>query len=135
MTARTHKNTPSVFLILLRMSPLYRQAFPCSTNRRVLLDGEKLLHTRDAQAAMREEGVALLTGWPSKSPDLNPQENVWAWAEDDLRKSERKRDTVAVFNRRVAASCQRYPSKLALVPSMAGRMAKCVRLRGANLVK
>ena len=71
----------------------------------------------------------------SQSPDLNPQENVWAWAEDYLRKSERKRDTVAVFKRRVAASCQRYPSKLALVPSMAGRMAKCVKLRGANIGK
>ena len=101
----------------------------------MLLDGEKLLHTQAAQAAMREEGVALLKSWPSKSPDLNPQENVWAWAADDVRDREKKRDTVAVFKRRVVAACQRYPSKLALVPSMAGRMAKCVKLRGANIGK
>ena len=69
-------------------------------------------HTRDT---LRRESVALLKNWPSKSPDLNPQENVWAWAAEDVRKSERKRDTVAVFKRRVAASCQRYPSKLTLV--------------------
>ena len=80
----------------------------------MLLDGEKLLHTRDAQAAMLEEGVALLAGWPSKSPDLTPQENVWAWAEDDLRKSERKRDIVAVAKR---------------------RMAKCVKLRGCKYLQ
>ena len=47
------------------------------------------------------------------------------------RKKKRRQYTL----RRVVAACQRYPSKLALVPSMAGRMAKCVKLRGANIGK
>ena len=60
---------------------------------------------------------------------------LWAWADDDLRKKEKKNDTITVFKRRVIASCESYPSKLALVPSMAGRMSKCVRRRGASIGK
>ena len=27
----------------------------------------------------------MLPGWPPSSPDLNPQENVWSWAEEEVR--------------------------------------------------
>ena len=118
-----------------RVGPFLRQVFPRQNVRRVLLDGEKIMHTPDAKAVMREEGVATLRGWPSRSPDLNPQENVWAWADDHLRKQEKKKDSIAVFKRRVVASCESYPSKLALVPSLAGRMSKCVKRRGDNIGK
>ena len=74
----------------------------------------------------------LLAVHPDKG---GKKENAQRLQEEDVRDSEKKRDTVAVFKRRVAAACQRYPSKLALVPSMAGRMAKCVKLRGANIGK
>ena len=65
--------------------------------------------------------------------EFEPTGNVWAWADDDLRKKEQNNDTITVFKRRVVASCDLYPCKLTLVPSLAGRMSKCVRRRGANI--
>jgi transposase len=101
----------------------------------MLLDGETILHTKDAKAAMREEGLAIVPRWPAHSPDLNPQENVWAWAETHLRKKEKKNDLLSTFKRRVAESCKKHPSKEVLVSSMSARIAECARRRGANIGK
>ena len=122
-------------MVRRRVAPFLRNAFPDLRVCRVLLDGERILHTSDTKAAMREEGLATLARWPAHSPDLNPQENVWAWAETELRKHEKKTDSVPTFKRRVAEACKRYPNKTALIPSMAGRVAKCVTRRGTNIGK
>ena len=77
----------------------------------------------------------MLPAWPSRSPDLSPQENVWAWVEDRLRKVEKKQDTFSVFKRRIVELAKAYPNKEALIPSMAKRVAKCIRRKGANIGK
>ena len=51
------------------------------------------VHMQEANAAMLDCGVRLLSPWPAHSPDLNPQENVWGWAEKQLRKHEQHTDT------------------------------------------
>lgn len=110
----------------------------CLPNKRicqVLLDGESILHTAEAKIAMKEHGVRILPRWPSHSPDLNPQENVWAWAEKDLRRAEKKEDTFTTFKWRVAHVSKRYPNSAALVPSMAKRIAECMKRKGANIGK
>ena len=61
--------------------------------------------------------------------------NVWGWAEDRLRKIECKRDAFTVFKRRVAAVSKQYPSSGKLVPSLSGRIAKCIARKGANIGK
>ncbi len=66
-----------------------KKAFPQKTSFQILLGGEKLLHGPAAKAAMKEVGISVLPRWPKYSPDLNPQENIWAWAETRLRKNER----------------------------------------------
>ena len=101
----------------------------------MLLDGESILHTAEAKIAMKEHGVRILPRWPSHSPDLNPQENVWAWAEKDLRRAEKKEDTFTTFKWRVAHVSKRYPNSAALVPSMAKRIAECMKRKGANIGK
>ena len=116
-----------------QVAPFLRHAFPDRRRITILLDGETVMHTDEAKAAMQEHGVRLLRGWPSHSPDLNPQENVWAWTEKMLRKTEKRGDTVATFKRRIVDVAKRYPSGAKLVPSMAKRMATCIQRKGANI--
>ena len=80
-------------------------------------------------------GIRPLKDWPARSPDLNPQENVWAWAEKHLRKREKSRDSVTTFRRRVVDVCKRYPSGHKLIPSLPSRIAKCMLRKGANIGK
>ena len=117
------------------MAPFLRHAFPDRRRITVLLDGEKVMHTDEAKAAMQEHGVRLLQGWPPHSPDLNPQENVWAWTEKTLRKSEKRGDTLATFKRRIVDVAKRYPAGAKLVPSMTKRIATCLQRKGANIGK
>ena len=78
-----------------------KRAYPGKTSFTLLLDGERLLHAPAAKRAMEEFGISVLGDWPKYSPDLNPQENVWAWAEKELRKREQARDTFTTFQRKV----------------------------------
>ena len=118
-----------------RVRPFLVEAFPERKSYTLLLDGESILHTDAAQAAMRDCGVRLLSPWPPHSPDLNPQENVWAWAEKALRKQEQRTDTFSVFKRRIIQACQKYVAKAKLLPSLAGRMEQCLKLRGGPIGK
>ena len=118
-----------------RVVPFLRDVFPDRRHITVLLDGEKLMHTDEAKAAMRESGVRVLQGWPSHSPDLNPQENVWAWALGRLRKTEKRRDSLATFKWRIVDVSKQYPGGPKLVPSMRRRVALCIQRKGANIGK
>ena len=118
-----------------RLADVLRNAFPDRRSFTILLDGETILHTDDAVAALAEYNIRLLPDWPPNSPDLNPQENVWAWAETRLRKVEKSADTFSVFKRRIVAASKAYPSGHKLVRSLPGRMQTCHRLRGANIGK
>lgn len=125
--------TQWVFAKLVRrqLGPFLQECFPDRTRFRILLDGEKLLHAPHAKEACDEVGIELLDSWPHYSPDLNPQENVWPWVESQLRKSECKTDTFAVFKRRLLQVGKTYPDAAKLIPSMHDRIADCLRGKGA----
>ena len=75
--------------------------------------------------------MQALPGWPSYSPDLNPQENVWSWIEEALREKERATDSFAVFVQKLLAVARRYPGAEALIPSMSKRVEAVLAAGGA----
>ena len=66
---------------------------------------------------------------------MNPQENVWAWAEERLRVKEKKTDTFDTFQYRVLDACNAYPHGEALLGGMAKRIKKLLERDGANIGK
>ena len=118
-----------------RVAPFLKKAFPGRRTWQILLDGEKLLHAPAAKSAYKKAGITILAGWPKYSPDLNPQENVWAWAEPHLRKLEKNGDTFDTFKKRVLKAVCSYPSSRKLVASMAKRCALLLERKGAMLPK
>ena len=55
----------------------------------VVCDGERFLHTKDAQQIYRQQKITLLT-IPPRSPDLNPVEKFWAWLRKQLHAKDLK---------------------------------------------
>ena len=116
-----------------RIAAFLQEEFPDLASHCILLDGETLLHTEEAQNAMGAHGLRVLPDSPSTSPDLIPQENVWAWVRNDLRKSERKRDCFSVCKRRFLHSAHQYKGKSNLVGSLSKRMTLRIKKQGFNI--
>ena len=69
-----------------------------------------------ARRGAARRGLQVLPNRPTYSPDLNPQENVWGWVEDHLRKEEERSDSFDTCCRRMLVAARRYPGGSALIP-------------------
>ena len=116
-----------------KVQPFLRKSFPSASSFQILLDGEPLLHASPAKKALKAASISILPGWPKYSPDLNPQEHVWAWAEPHLRTLETGRDSFKAWQPKVLKAVMAYPSADKLVPSMARRCQSILAKTGAML--
>ncbi len=115
------------------MAPFLKKSFPSLHSFTILLDGEKLLRGAPAKAALKKANISVMPGWPQYSPDLNPQENVWAWAEPRLRQLESGSDTFQTFQKNALKAVGQYPAASKLVASMARRCKTVLDLSGGML--
>jgi transposase len=119
-------------LVDQKVNPFLKRAFPGKKKFHLLLDSEPLLHTDEAKASYTRAGITT-EAWPKYSPDLNPQEQVWAWAEPKLRRLETGTDAFEPWKKKVLKAVQAYPAKGKLIPSMARRCQTLVKRSGAML--
>ena len=61
--------------------------------------------------------MLVLPGWPQHAPDLNPQEHVWNWVEQEQRREEKCADTLEIFCKMMITASRWYLVGSALIPS------------------
>ena len=120
-------------LVNTKLAPFLRRCFPDRRSFTILLDGEKIFRASPPKAAYAHHGIKLLPGYPAWSPELNPAENVWPWAEDYLREHERGNSTFEAFQNDIQEAIKEYPSPGKLVGSMAKRCKDCIKRHGDHL--
>lgn len=122
-------------LLKSHVLPFLKKTFPAKREYRILLDGEGVLRGEPAKEVMKDKGIKLLENWPKYSPDLNPQEHVWAGAEISLRAAEKRKDTFETFQKRCLQAVKEYKGAGKLVGSMAKRMKMVIEQTGAMIKK
>ena len=120
-------------LVRSKLAPFLKKSYPGKVSFQLLLDGEKLLHAPPARKAYTDCGITILPTWPKYSPDLNPQENVWAWAENRLRELEKATTSFPNWQQLCLKAVKAYPSKEKLVGALAKRVEMLLDRKGSML--
>lgn len=130
-------STEYIDMLKERMLPALRELFPGRRWHRKwqFMQDNVPAHTAKAtKAFLAAEHVRVLAAWPPHSPDLNPIENMWAWAEMKLR-AKGVPGSVGQFKEWLIEVWSSVPLELCekLVHSMGGRLEACTRLEGAHV--
>ena len=121
-------------LVTQKLKPFLKRTFPKMKSYQILLDGEKIFRSPVAKAALAAASIKVFPNWPAYSPELNPQENVWPWAENRLRALEGKRGSFEDFAATCVKAVSAYPFGQSLIDGMPKRMEKCVAAKGGTIM-
>ena len=89
-------------------------------------------HTAKSVKTWFDENNITLLDWPSKSPDLNPIENIWSWIDHNFVKS--KLTNVEQLKEEILRLWLQVPREMCmrLVESMPKRIRACIRAKGGH---
>ena len=122
-----------VALVRQKIGPFMKRAYRGKTAFQILVDNEKFMHAPESKQALQECGIKFLPKWPAHSPEINPQENVWPWAEGRLRELEKDNDTFEEFGDKVVQAIKSYPTPKKLITSMPKRMRDVIDAKGGSI--
>jgi hypothetical protein len=81
----------------------------------------------------QSSSIQILPSWPPNSPDLNPIENVWGWANRKARAVGCK--TFDEYQQTIISLLSSVPPKMceALLDSIPQRLAECIKSNGERI--
>lgn len=87
----------------------------------------------ETQAFLKKQGVQQVARWPANSPELNPIENLWSWAQREINKQDIY--TMGELERAVVAVWRRVPLSMLhnLASSMTTRLTKVEAAGGKTI--
>jgi len=90
-------------------------------------------NSRAVKAYQQKVGLTVMKDFPSRSPDINIMENIWAWIESQLRRQ--KYDSLDSFQAHLSFTWKSIPSELVenCIRSLPARLRAIVRAGGDRI--
>lgn len=97
-------------------------------------DNSSIHNGKVVKEFFKEENIQVLE-WPSRSPDLNPMEDVWAWIVRFIYVEGKTYDSVADLEIAIRNAWEKMPDSIieALVLSMSKRMIELIKAKGKEI--
>lgn len=92
------------------------------------------IHEAAARQADFQEEIPRRLQWPSRSPDLNPTENLWGLIVKDVYAEGRQYDSVATLRKAINTAFERIDMQVVqrLIDSMSDRLFQVIKAQGGK---
>ena len=114
-----------------KLSPIARSLFGRRKNW-IFQQDDATAHTANSVKEWFQRQHIILVPWPTRSPDLNPIENIWSWMDKKL--SRENVESVTQLKLGLEKIWNKIPKKLCmhLIECMPKRNRACVKARGGH---